>query len=131
MGTEANPIAFDVAAKITITDDGPIDQSWDPVLISRGVLLRGKTIMNGTEKSGFEAVSTYPVAGHTSWTLKQGPCDWQIGDEIVVASTHPTDPTQYDRVTITKIDGAMIRLTAPSAMIMPRRAQTLRCMWPT
>ncbi len=113
VGTAANPIDADVTAKITIADDGAIDKTWDPSLVSRGALLHGKTTMNGAEKTGFVAVQDYPMKGDTSLTLKSAPTGWKVGDEIVIASTDPKTPTQDDKVTITAIDGTTISFDRP------------------
>ncbi|MEM6586218.1 MAG: G8 domain-containing protein, partial [Pseudomonadota bacterium] len=56
IGTEAAPISEDVTAHIVFADDGAIDQSWDPGLISRGALLHGETSIFGAEKLAFAAL---------------------------------------------------------------------------
>jgi len=113
MGSPEAPIAKDVVAKLTFTDDGPIDRNWDPNLVSRGALLHGKTTIFGASKKPYSAVSTFPRAGDRSVTLKQAPSGWEIGDTIVIAGTDPKVPTSDEKVSITDIDGKVISFYPP------------------
>ncbi|MEM9099711.1 MAG: GDSL-type esterase/lipase family protein, partial [Pseudomonadota bacterium] len=113
LGTQSNPIAANVTAKLEIADDGPIDTVWDPSLVSRGLLLHGQTTIYGAEKTAFGAVSTFPRANDTSLTLKTVPTGWQVGDKLVIAGTSPTDPTSDETVTITQINGSTISFSPP------------------
>ncbi|QDG74734.1 hypothetical protein FJ695_01995 [Labrenzia sp. PHM005] len=108
MGTAEQPVADTVTAKIVFADDGAIDKTWDPSLISRGALLHGKTTINGAAKSGFEVVEAFPMAGDTSLTLKTAPTGWAVGDTIVIAGTDPKNPATDEKVKIIAIDGAKI-----------------------
>ena len=47
MGTEIAPIASGVTARLLITDNGPINRSWDPFGISRGLISHGSMSMYG------------------------------------------------------------------------------------
>ncbi|MBA3482405.1 MAG: hypothetical protein H0T51_11370, partial [Pirellulales bacterium] len=42
IGTEANPIRDGFTARILIADTGPINTTWDPYLLSRGLISRGE-----------------------------------------------------------------------------------------
>ena len=49
IGTEADPVDADVRAVIQFADNGPIDVSWDPRLLSRGLVSMGSVDINGAE----------------------------------------------------------------------------------
>lgn len=115
IGTAGRPISSDVTARIVIADDGAIDKSWDPGLISRGLLLHGKTTINGLEKTAHAALAEFPMSGDTQLTLKSAPVGWSVGDRLVIAGTDANDPTSDETVTITAIDGATIRFDTPLA----------------
>ena len=53
IGTEANPIADDVTARIIFADGGEIDRTWDTSQISRGAILHGSPVMFGAERERF------------------------------------------------------------------------------
>ncbi|MEM9813590.1 MAG: G8 domain-containing protein, partial [Pseudomonadota bacterium] len=113
IGSETAPIQADVTAKIVFADDGPIDQSWDPTLVSRGALLHGQTTIFGAEKLAFTALETPAVAGDLQITLSTDPTGWRVGDEITIAGTDPGDPTGDEVVTITEISGRTITFNQP------------------
>ncbi|MEM6621654.1 MAG: G8 domain-containing protein [Pseudomonadota bacterium] len=103
MGTQTDPIQAGVTASIEFADDGAIDQTWDPALISRGALLHGQTIIHGAEKTAFIAVDGGFAAGTSAITLATLPTGWAMGDELVIAGTDPLDPTSDETVTIQEI----------------------------
>ncbi len=51
IGTAANPIADGVSADIVFANNGAIDTSWDPTLLSRGLIAEGKVEIHGLDKS--------------------------------------------------------------------------------
>lgn len=116
IGTANAPIANDVTAKIIFADDGAIDKSWDPNLLSRGALLHGKTTIYGEEKLAFAAVAEFPKQGDTSVTLKEAPTGWEVGDIIVIAGTDPKNPESDEKVQITSIDGNVVGFDTPLAL---------------
>ena len=116
IGTPEQPVAPDVTARIVFIDDGPIDTTWDPTLVSRGALLHGATVIHGSEKRAFAAVSQFPAAGDTAVSLAETPTGWKPGDVVVIAGTDPSDPTSDERRTITAIDGNLVRLDTPLAL---------------
>ena len=111
IGTAETPIQGDVTARIVFADDGPIDRSWDPTLLSRGALLAGSTSIQGTEVTHRTIVSAYPTAGATSIDLATPPVGWDVGDELVITGT--SGPTSDERRTIASIEGTTVRFTDP------------------
>lgn len=110
IGRAENPIAAGVTAVVTFADDGPIDPTWDPNLLSRGALLHGQTTIYGAETTAFTTVETFPLAGDTTLTLASAPSGWNVGDTLVVAGVDPSDPTTDEVVTIAAIDGNLVTL---------------------
>ncbi|MEM1163264.1 MAG: G8 domain-containing protein, partial [Pseudomonadota bacterium] len=117
MGTQENPIQTGVTASIEFADDGVINQTWDPSLVSRGALLHGKTTIHGAEKTGFIGVDGGFAAGTSAVTLATLPTGWAVGDELVIAGTDPSDPASDETVTIREIttgpSGVMIAFSTP------------------
>ena len=113
IGTRSNPIGAGVRARVTFIDDGAVSRREDPTLIGRGALLHGTTTVYGAEKTAFLALSAPARRGDTSVRLKRTPSGWRVGDQIVVASTYPTEPDHDDLRTITRISGSTIYLNRP------------------
>lgn len=88
IGTEGSPVRSNVSAEIVIADNGPIDVNWDPMLLSRGVIVHGRVRIHGHEKTVHLKVASDPQQGDTSVTLAEPPVSWQLGDTIVIAGTH-------------------------------------------
>lgn len=87
MGTLDNPIDGDARARITISDNGPIDLTWDPQQLSRGIVAMGNVAIYGEEKTTHLKVTGAPDAGDTQITLSDVPVNWAIGDSIVLTGT--------------------------------------------
>ncbi|MGF1543279.1 MAG: Ig-like domain-containing protein [Parvularculaceae bacterium] len=127
VGGEATPMEADARAVITIADNGPIDVSWDPTLLSRGVVSHGCFQTYGAPKENFLAVasSAAPLAGDASLTLAERPAGWRVGDEIVLTGTHLVEvedraprvldraETQDERRKVTRIEGATVFFDEP------------------
>ena len=111
IGTEANPIAADVTARIIFADGGEIDRTWDPSQISRGAILHGQTVMFGAEKTAWTTLTEPARAGGSTLTLGEVPVGWRVGDELVIAGTDPNDPASDETVTIASIDGSTVTLS--------------------
>lgn len=125
IGTINNPLAANVNAVIQIADNGPIDVSWDPQLLSRGVISHGEIEIHGAEKDTFLKVAADPMAGDTSITLEAPPEGWQVGDRLVLTGTHLVDApfqnagtprdteTEDEELVITRIEGNVIHFDQP------------------
>ncbi len=125
IGTIDNPVEAGVDAIIQIAENGPIDVSWDPMLLSRGVISHGDIEIHGAEKEAFLKVATDPMVGDTSITLDGVPAGWEIGDTVVLTGTRLTDvpwstpgsqrniTTQDEELTITGIQGNTITFATP------------------
>lgn len=88
VGTESDPIHDDVSVELIVANNGPIDTTWDPMLLSRGVIAHGEASIHGMEKDSHEKVTIDPMAGDTELTFAEIPEGWQVGDTIVIAGTH-------------------------------------------
>lgn len=87
VGTESDPIHDDVSVELIVANNGPIDTTWDPMLLSRGVIAHGEASIHGMEKDSHEKVTTDPMAGDTELTFAEIPEGWQVGDTLVIAGT--------------------------------------------
>ena len=118
IGTEDNPIQDGVDAQIIIANNGDIDVSWDPTLLSRGVISHGEVEIHGAEKTAYLKVADAPMAGDKQIVLSETPDNWQVGDTIVLTGTHKQGwhysratgkkefaESQDEEVTITAING--------------------------
>ncbi len=125
IGTMDNPVAANVETVIQFADNGPIDVSWDPMLLSRGLISHGDIQIHGAEKDAFLKVAIDPMAGARSLTLEAPPEGWQVGDKLVLTGTHLTeteavgateprhDETEDEELTITRIVGNVIYFDTP------------------
>lgn len=125
IGTEADPVDADVNAVIQFADNGPIDVSWDPRLLSRGLVSMGSIEINGAEKETFLKVAVDPMRGDTTLTLEEPPEGWRVGDKLVLTGTHlvstkgtpqgaPVDvATEDEELVITAINGNVVTLDRP------------------
>jgi len=109
------PDAPDIAGTtIQFRDDGPIDESWDPTRVSRGLLtMAGATVTaHGAPKAGFRPTATGPQAGDEALTFAEAPTGWQASDELVVAGMAP-ERNEDEEVTVAGVDGATVELEFP------------------
>jgi len=126
IGTAETPVQDGVNVDIIIVNNGDIDVSWDPGLLSRGIITHGHVEMHGQEKTTHLKVLDDPMVGDTSITLSETPEGWQVGDTIVLAGTHydgyKWDNTVRDVIhhesedevlTITEIDGNVVHFGTP------------------
>lgn len=125
IGTLENPVDANVETVIQFADNGPIDVSWDPQLLSRGLISHGDIQVHGAEKETFLKVAADPMAGDTSLTLEAPPEGWNVGDKLVLTGTHltesegvePTEPrydtTEDEELVITNIVGNTIYFDKP------------------
>jgi hypothetical protein len=88
IGTATSPIAVGNTAAITFTSNGPIDTTWDPNEISRGLLSLGTVSMYGATTTPFVSLAQDALQGSTTLTLSQVPTNWNVGDEIVLGGTY-------------------------------------------
>jgi hypothetical protein len=124
IGTLEQPVQAGVNIDIIIADNGDIDLTWDPGLLSRGLILHGSTQMHGQEKTVHLKVLNDPVKDDQSITLADMPKNWNVGDTLVIAGTHydnykwngttnaHVDP-EDEVVTISSINSNVISFTTP------------------
>ena len=128
IGTKDNPVQDDVNIDIVIANNGDIDVSWDPSLLSRGVISHGQVEIHGAEKTASLSVADTPMAGDTTIKLSEIPDNWQVGDTIVLTGTHKQGwfynratgekefaESQDEEVTITAINGDTVTIDRPLA----------------
>src|SRR5262245_55752622 len=78
----------------------------------RGIMLSGGTLnLHGNRTNAWTKLSKTAEAGSTSIEVLNA-AQWQVGDEIVLASTD-FDPRQAERRTIAAIKGKTIQLDKP------------------
>lgn len=87
VGTADDPVEEDAEVNFVIADNGDIDTSWDPLLMSRGLLAHGKSRIHGQQKTTHLKVTEDPEAGDTELVLAEKPENWQAGDTLVLAGT--------------------------------------------
>jgi hypothetical protein len=88
IGTADDPVDANVDVDLIVADNGRIDTSWDPMLLSRGIVAHGTTTIHGADKDSHEKVTEDPMEGDTSIRFDGVPSGWQVGDTIVIAGTH-------------------------------------------
>lgn len=87
IGTASDPVRPSVSAEILIDTGGDIDTSWDPTLVSRGVVSHGAAEIHGAAKVSFLKVAAAPLAGDRTVRLDGSPQGWRVGDRVVVTGT--------------------------------------------
>lgn len=128
IGTADNPVDPNVTINIVFPDNGDIDVTWDPSLLSRGLVSHGSVEIHGAEKESHLKVLSDPMAGDTTITLSDVPQGWQIGDKIVLTGTYQQGwfwsnilndwdfaESQDEEVIITAINGNTITIDHPLA----------------
>lgn len=114
MGTNARPIDSNRTARIVITDDGPIDRNWDPLGLSRGLLVHGKAQFFGAEKTPWLAATSIDSTSQPGRSILQFdtvPTGWRIHDQLVIAGTSREDD-QHETRTILAINGSRVVVAA-------------------
>ena len=76
-------------ARVLIADRGPIDTTWDPFVLSRGLISHGTTEISGSPKTTW-TTHALAKAGDTQITVADV-TGWQPGDRLVL----PQDGVQY------------------------------------
>src|SRR5690606_7625256 len=108
IGTEASP--FTHKATITLTDNVKGEQLMG--MGDRGIMLSGGTLnLHGNRSNSWTKLAATAEAGSSTIQVLDAP-QWQVGDEIVLASTD-FDPRQAERRSIAAIDGNTITLDQP------------------
>ncbi len=113
IGTTANPIASGVAARIVIADSGQdIDQTWDPLQLSRGVISHGAVEMHGETVTPFVSLNGVRK-GATQLTLDSVPTNWRVGDRLVLTgTTTDIEAKQDEELKLVAINGNTITVDA-------------------
>ncbi len=112
MGTVDEPIASEAAARLLIVDNGAIDRTWDPLELSRGVIVHGTAQIHGAEKTPFVELARLARRGDRTLILADTPSNWRAGDRIVLAGTDRFGKQNEERQ-IESVDGNRITLDSP------------------
>jgi len=111
IGTASAPVGNDVAARVLIADNGPINTTKDPYMLGRGLLSRGRVEMYGKTVTPYVNLASNAGAGATTLTLAAAPVNWSVGDELVIAGTDPyVAHFRTDRVQIRAISGTTVTI---------------------
>ncbi|MCA9235666.1 MAG: G8 domain-containing protein [Planctomycetales bacterium] len=109
VGSETTPVAQNRTARVVFTTGDPIDTTWDPNLLSRGLISRGEVRLYGAETTSFVGLSVPVQAGDTKLTLAEVPANWQVGDRLMLTgSRFWQDDFGAEEVTIRAISGTTI-----------------------
>jgi hypothetical protein len=111
IGTAATPIDSNRHAVLTFTDTAPINTTWDPHEISRGLISMGTVNMAGAPTTPYETLTRAPMAGDTTLYLASVPINWHVGDELVVANTDWRHTGRDDEVHIRAISGTRVTVS--------------------
>ncbi|HEY7886050.1 MAG TPA: G8 domain-containing protein [Cellvibrionaceae bacterium] len=87
IGSENNPVSNAAKVEIIIADNGDIDVDWDPLLLSRGLILHGTTQIHGATKTAHGKVAVDPRAGDITLQMSRSPSNWRVGDTLVIAGS--------------------------------------------
>ncbi len=88
IGINGVPVRHDARAEIIIhRDQGPIDRSTDPELLTRGIVSHGTARIQGHDKADFLRIAS-ARAGDDELVFTDEPTGWQVGDKLVVAAAH-------------------------------------------
>ena len=88
VGTPETPVQPHVTARILILDGGPINTDWDPLLLSRGIMVHGTSSFVGLAKTSFVIAAEDPTAGTNVLKLNQVPENWKTGDRLLIPGVH-------------------------------------------
>ena len=110
IGTATSPIPAVHHAGITFTSNGPINTTWDPTLVSRGLVTMGTVTMYGAATTPYITLSQNALRGSTTLVLSQPPTNWHVGDEIVLGGTY-SKVNQDEDLRILGIQGSRITIS--------------------
>jgi len=114
IGTATTPIAAQNQATITFTSNGPIDTTWDPYSLSRGLLSLGTVTICGATTMPWVGLAGSASAGDITLTLATLPTNWNASDVIVLGGTY-AKVNQDEVLTVQSIQGTQITLSVPLA----------------
>lgn len=110
IGDPTHPVKTgNVAELVFISWDGnPIDRTWDPTELSRGLVSMGTVDLYGEPKDHMVPVTADVLTGATALTSDTAPSGWHSGDSLVlsgsyfrrVSGTEPITSSQDERVTM-------------------------------
>ena len=112
IGTADQPVQAGVTAQLVFADRGPLNIAEDPMLLGRGAILHGTTVVHGHAKTSALRAAEQLFRGAKQIVLDADPQGWSVGDRLVIAGTNP-DGTGDETVQIAALDGRRIQLVQP------------------
>ena len=112
IGTPDQPVNAGVNARVVFADRGPLSVAEDPMLLGRGAILHGATVVHGHAKTSALTAAEQLIRGDQQIVLEAIPQGWNVGDRLVIAGTSP-DGSGDESVQIEAIDGQRIALDRP------------------
>jgi hypothetical protein len=123
IGSEANPVAANVTAKVRFADQ-PLDLAADPGQYGTGLIAMGKVTVHGAVKTPtFVRLAAEPRAGDSALAFERSVAGWQPGDELVLPDTRVLGESnrsdryvpQWEELRVQSIsaDGRSVTLASP------------------
>lgn len=118
IGTPDTPIAAGRTATLQIAGDRPIDRSWDPLGLSRGLISLGTLTIVGADKTDMARLSGAPAVGSDRLALAEAPVGWRAGDRLVLpgASSIANEDEVFH---VTSVAGNVVTLDQPVRFARP------------
>jgi PKD repeat protein len=122
VGEKGDPIQSTKKARISFIGSKPIDKTWDPTQLSRGLISHGSVEIHGAEKQEYVALAQPALQGDRELVLdlptgSTTPLGWKVGDQIVLSGTRynpngknaDNSKFQDEVLTITRINGNRVQ----------------------
>src|SRR5688572_15556241 len=111
MGTVATPIAPDAMAKV-IFAGGDIDTTWDPRLLSRGLVSHGSVSIFGSRVTSFVPLTGNALKGTTTLEVTADPAGWKVGDRLILTGTSAWNTEDDEQLSVVAISGRQVTVEA-------------------
>jgi len=126
-GTAASPVPSNVTIRVEFPDNGDLDVTNDGFKLQRGLICFGTAEVEGASKKAFSRTTEGLTSGATSFTLRDTPTGWAVGDTIVITGTNWTawddsrlggaqyewqGPGLHETATISNISGNTITISS-------------------
>ena len=122
VASEENRLSTNNTVEILFPDSGPINTTWDPFRLSRGLISHGKARIFGAKKKAFYKIENGVSKNSTSFNVEEVPSTWTVGDTIAISGVnnlgwgwvtnvgHTYFGTEDEKRVITAISGKTITI---------------------